>query len=280
MRLGAPVFEKPTGPDHWAALVKAEGYSAAYCPVGVDADDKTVRDYADAAKRENIVIAEVGAFGVNPIHHDPAERRKAIAFCADQLALAEGIGARCCVNVAGTRNPDRWAAPHPANFTRDTFDMIVESTRAIIDAVKPTRTYYTLEMMPYVWPESADQNLELLAAIDRPAMAVHLDVVNILNTPLRAFDTAAVLRDCFDKLGGHIRCCHGKDIAIADQLTVHLNEVAPGQGLLDYPLFLRELSRLDPDTPLMLEHMKTAEAYRAAAEYVRKVAREQNLTWQ
>jgi sugar phosphate isomerase/epimerase len=43
-------------------------------------------------------------------------------------------------------------------------------------------------------------------------------------------------------------------------------------GALDYRVYLRELSKLDPDMPLMLEHQSTAEDYTAAAEYVRQVA--------
>ncbi len=53
---------------------------------------------------------------------------------------------------------------------------------------------------------------------------------------------------------------------------MHLSEVPPGQGMLDYRTFLRELDRLDPDTPLMLEHLADAGQYAAAAEHVRSTA--------
>ena len=53
---------------------------------------------------------------------------------------------------------------------------------------------------------------------------------------------------------------------------VHLDEVPPGQGNLDYRVLLRELDRLDPDTPLMLEHLSTEEEYRQAATYIRAIA--------
>ena len=49
--------------------------------------------------------------------------------------------------------------------------MIVETTRQIIDAVKPTRTYYTLETMPWAYPDSARSYAQLLEAIDRPRLA-------------------------------------------------------------------------------------------------------------
>lgn len=58
---------------------------------------------------------------------------------------------------------------------------------------------------------------------------------------------------------------------MGDRFMVHIDEVPPGQGTLDYRVYLTELARLDPDTPLMMEHM-TPEQFPAAAEYIRKVA--------
>ena len=52
-----------------------------------------------------------------------------------------------------------------------------------------------------------------------------------------------------------------------DQLTVHLDEVRPGLGALDYKVFLQELSRLPGDVPLILEHLEQGE-YSLAREYV------------
>ena len=58
---------------------------------------------------------------------------------------------------------------------------------------------------------------------------------------------------------------------------MHLDEVRPGQGNLDYSVFLKELSKLDPDTPLMVEHLKGEEEYAKAAEHIRSVARQSGI---
>jgi sugar phosphate isomerase/epimerase len=176
------------------------------------------------------------------------------------------------VNVAGSRG-EEWYGPHEDNLTPDTFGLIVESVRSILDAVRPTRTYYTLEAMPWIYPDSPDSYLALLEAVDRDRFAVHLDPVNLISSPQRYYGNAALLRECFEKLGPYIRSCHAKDIALSGRLTTHLDEVRPGLGGLDYDTFLRELGRLDPDTPLMLEHLETEADYVLAAEHVREVAR-------
>lgn len=275
MRLNCPLPEKHATPDDWVRLMKKYGSSACYCPVPVEADDLTVAAYVKAAQDADIVIAEVGAWS-NPISPNPAEASTALEKCIASLAHAERVGARCCVNIAGSRNAEKWDGPHPENFSTDTFDLIVETTRKILDAVKPTRTSYTLETMPWIFPSSPDEYLALLKAIDRPGFAVHLDPVNMINTPARAYRTADFLRECFAKLGPYIKSCHGKDIILRQNLTVHLDECRPGTGMLDYGVFLRELSRLHPDTPLCLEHLP-GEEYPIAAEYIRSVAHQQNL---
>jgi sugar phosphate isomerase/epimerase len=270
MRLGGPVFVKYQGPDEWVAALKKLGYRAAYCPVGREADAATIRAYAEAAARADMVIAEVGAWS-NPISSDETTRRAAMQKCQEQLALADEIGALCCVNITGSRG-ERWDGPHPDNLTPETFDMIVETTRSIVDAVKPRRAFYTLETMPWMYPDSADSYVALLEAIDRPQCAAHFDPVNLVCSPQRYFANGALLRECFAKLGPHIKSCHAKDVILQDTLTTHLDEACPGQGGLDYAVYLSELAKLDPDIPLMLEHMKKEDEYLAGAGYVRSVA--------
>ena len=276
LRLGGPTFEKYENTDGWVRALKKLGYSAAYCPVKAEAEDSVVNAYARAAKKANIIIAEVGAWS-NPISPDEKTRRAAREKCRRQLALADRIGARCCVNISGSRD-ERWDGPSPLNLTEDTFDMIVETTRAIIDDVKPSRTYFTLETMPWAYPDSPDSYLRLLKAIDRKRFAAHLDPVNLVCSPQRYFGNGRLIRECFEKLGPYIRSCHAKDILLHPKLTTHLDEIRPGLGGLDYVTFLRELNKI-PDTPLMIEHLKGAEEYRQAAEHIRSVATKAGLSF-
>jgi sugar phosphate isomerase/epimerase len=271
MRLGGPIFERTQGPAEWVAAVRRAGYSTTFAPVGPEADDATVAAYAAAAKRADIVIAEVGAWS-NPLDPAAAKAREAIVNCQRCLDLAERLGATCAVNIVGSRNPERWDGPHPGNFSDETFDLVVQTTREIIDAVKPRRTFYTLETMPWIYPSTADEYVRLLRAIDRPAAAAHLDPVNMVTSPAVAYRTGDLISECFAKLGSRIKSCHAKDIVLRETLTVHLDECIPGTGVLDYEAYLKELSRLDRDVPLLIEHFPE-EAYRPAAAHIRGVGK-------
>ena len=272
MRLGGMVFGDISTPEKWIAAVKGMGYRAAYCPVDAAADAKTVAAYRKAAEEADIIIAEVGAWS-NTLSADPDIRKKAMDHCKRQLDLAERLGARCCVNIAGGCG-DQWDGPHPDNLRKETFDRIVELVREIVDAVKPEHAVYSLEPMPWVFPHTADSYLDLIRAIDRKTFGVHLDPVNMINSPVIYMDNAAFLRDCFAKLGDRIVSIHAKDITLSGKLTVHLDEARPGDGNLCYKTFLTEANRLHPDMPFMLEHMSQEEDYRIASAYVRKVAAE------
>ncbi len=276
MRLGGPVFEHYTTPDEWVNALRKLGYRAAYTPVGDDATDETIQAYAQAAQKADIVIAEVGAWS-NPLSPDDTIRREAIALCQRRLAQADAIGARCCVNITGARG-EQWDGPYPDNLTPATFDLIVDTVREIIDAVKPTRTFYTLETMPWMYPDSVDSYVALIKAIDRKQCAAHLDPVNLVCSPQRYFANADLLRESFEKLGPFIKSCHAKDISLSGKLTTHLDEVRIGLGGLNYQVFLQEMNKLAPDTPLMLEHLPATEDYDQAAAHVRKVAGELGLT--
>ena len=276
LRLGGPVFDKYQDPDGWARAVRKLGYSTAYCPIGAEAADDVVRAYERAAQKADIIIAEVGAWS-NPISPDDEKRKAALEKCRLQLALADRIGARCCVNITGSRGT-QWDGPAAENFTEETFEMIVETTRGIIDDVKPTRTWFTLETMPWAYPDSADSYVRLIRAIDRDRFAAHLDPVNLVCSPQRYYANGKLIAECFEKLGPHIKSCHAKDIYLHPKLMTHLDEVRPGQGELDYATFLRELNKL-PGVPLMLEHLPNAEEYRQAAEHIRSVGRGLGLSF-
>lgn len=278
LRLGGQIFEKFDGPDAWIQILKRLGYRAAYCPVGVEEKDDVVNAYAKAAQKADIIISEVGAWS-NPISPDEEKRKEAIKKCREHLALAERIGANCCVNISGSRHEKQWAGPHKDNLTPETFEMIVETTRKIIDDVKPTRTYFTLETMPWSYPDSVDSYVRLIKAIDRERFAVHLDPVNLVVSPQVYFKSGELIRECFDKLGPRIKSCHAKDIILDEEIyTPHLTELRPGLGKLDYTAYVKELSRF-PETPLMMEHLPNAEEYRLAAEYIRSVAKTAGLSF-
>jgi sugar phosphate isomerase/epimerase len=261
---------KYNDPAEWIKAVKALRYTAAYSPLEPGAPPDLIKAFRNEAKANNIIISEVGAW-CNTLDLNDINRKESLKKNVDALRLADEIGARCCVNISGARG-EKWDGPYPGNYAKETFDLIVENVRNIIDQAKPESAFYTLEPMPYMLPDSPDSYLELLKAVDRKQFGVHLDPVNMISDPKRYFNNGAFLKECFSKLGQHIKSIHAKDILIMPELTLHLEERRPGEGTLDYEVFLKEASMLR-DVPFMLEHLSTQEEYLLAANFVREIAR-------
>jgi len=271
VRLGGPIFLKSEDPRELAREHRRLGYSAAYCPKATLENSALIVEIQKAFAAENVVIAEVGAW-VNMLDPDAEKRRANLKYVTDRTALAEAVGARCCVDIAGSYDPKIWYAPNPRNLSREFLDATVENCRHVIDAVKPTRTKFTIEMMGWNLPDGPDTYLELIRAVDRPAFGVHMDVCNGINSPTRYYRNSEFIAECFRKLGPWIASCHAKDLEWKVELNVHFQEVVPGRGQVDYAAYLRELSKLERDAPLMLEHLKTAEEYEEGKKYIQKVA--------
>ncbi|MGC8744713.1 MAG: sugar phosphate isomerase/epimerase family protein [Verrucomicrobiia bacterium] len=276
LRIGGPSFRKEDDPEKLALAHRELGYSAAYCPNVSLNDRDRIKAVRLAFEKHNVVIAEVGRW-CNLLDPDAEKRKKNLQIVTEGLALAEEIGALCCVDIAGSFNPKVWFGPHPENFSKTFFDAAVENARKIIDAVKPTRAKFCYEMMGWAIPESPDRYLKLLKAVDRKQFAVHLDVCNLINSPEKFYNNTALINECFDKLGKWIVSSHAKDLTWDVEMNVHFREVIPGTGSVDYKTWLKRLAQLSHTPPLMIEHLASEKEYLQARDFIKGVGKSLGL---
>lgn len=204
MLLGTSSPLSHSTPQEWADRHVSLGLGSVVFPLDCSADPQLIDQYAEAAVKAGLVIAEVGIWK-NMLAADPQEREAATAYAIGQLRMADRIGARCCVNVIGTPYGPRWDGGYRENFSDEAWNLAVAKVREVIDAVHPTRTKFSIESMPWMIPSSPDEYLRLIEKVDRPEFGVHLDVVNMVTSPERYFYNDRFLHECFDKLGGKSR---------------------------------------------------------------------------
>jgi sugar phosphate isomerase/epimerase len=280
IRLGGPIFVKSDDPAVQAKAHRDLGYRAAYAPSDLAVKDTDrIAATAKAFAAQDVVIAEVGAWK-NMLDPDSEKRRANLAYVTDRLTLAEALGARNCVDIAGSFNPTVWFGQDPKNLSKTFFDATVENCRKVIDGVNPKRARFTIEMMPWSLPSTPDEYLTLIKAVDRKPFGVHLDVCNTMSSPTRLYNNAAVIDECFRKLGPWIVSCHAKDLQWGPGYQVNIQEVIPGTGVIDYKAYLRNLSQLTTDAPLMLEHLHNETEYTQGREYIQSVARGLGLSFE
>jgi sugar phosphate isomerase/epimerase len=256
-------------PFAFARAHRAFGYGAAYVPSTLTmANGKLLAEWEQAFAREDVVLAEIGIWR-NLVTTDEEVRRANLALAAEKLAVADALGARCAVSYVGSLAAGaEYYSSVPADFEREGFEAAVIACRHVIDAVKPRRAKFSLEMMQYSVPDSLENYLDLIRAVDRPAFAAHLDPVNLIMTPRAYWQNGALISQCVAKLGPWLASCHAKDVInVQHTASLEFAETPVGEGVLDYRTYLRELDRLPREVPLMLEHLESA-AYARARDHL------------
>jgi len=266
MRLGVSKKLAADSPREWAARYVELGLKAVTFPLKYDAPEADIDAYVRACKDNDLVIAEVGAWK-NTMTADPVQRAENVNYCKRQLELAEYVGARCAVNITGSAS-EIWDGAHRGNYDPGFQSRMVETIQEIIDAVNPTRTFYTVEPMPWMVPDSPESYLELIRKVDRPGFAVHMDAVNMISDPKKLLFCREFLDHCFELLGPYIKSCHIKDVALDTKLTVRMPETPCGTGKFDLLHYMELADALSPDLPVIVEHLKEETEFLDAVTYL------------
>ena len=268
MRLGTSSPLAHTSPEEWAENQLRLGCRTVVFPVQSNEPEQRILAYKDAAEKAGLTIAEVGIWR-NALAADPEERKANTDYCVEQLRLADFLKARCAVNVAGAFGPV-WDGGYRENFTKEAWEQTVSMVRTIIDRADVKNTFFTLEPMPWMVPTGPKEYLKILDAVDRDRFAVHMDIINMISSAERYFHPEEFVDECAELLGKRIRSCHIKDVHLDSRYTLRLEECGPGDG--EFPLrhYAEKMSEIDPDMPVILEHLHSDEDYIRFMGYLRK----------
>ena len=266
---GVTVFD----PETLARKHVEKGFKAAYAPkLNVNETDK-IRQTRKAFEDAGVVIGEVGYWD-NLLDTNEETRKETHQKMLEAFYMAEELGARCTVNIIGSYIEGKQAFCHKAkNFTDDAFTEAVDMARYFIDTVKPKTAYFTYEVYQFSNNDSPDGLERFLKAVDRPQFGIHLDLVNLINCPRAYFNHLDLLKDVIKRVGDRIVCSHVKDVQLQDNsITVVLNEVMPGTGIIDFGAYVKAINDLPQVVPMMMEHLNNEEEYNTAAATIRSAA--------
>lgn len=252
----------------WAEKQIELGCKTVVFPVQSTESIGKIDSYKNAAESYGLQIAEVGIWR-NALASDPDEEKANMDYCVEQLRLADYLGARCAVNVAGAFGP-RWDGHYKENFSKQARKETIKMVQEIIDRANPQNTYFTLEPMPWMIPTGPKDYLQLIEEVDRDRFAVHMDIINMTNSADRYFNASEFIDECADLLGDRIRSCHIKDVHLKEEYTFQLEECAPGCGEFPLRYYVSRMNQIDSDMPVILEHLNTDEEYIKYMEYLKE----------
>ncbi len=257
-----------------ARRVREAGFRGAqlfiHRPLEANRDDvERVKRAFDAADLE---VAQVNGWYEPLCSYDDAVRAEGVRGMQALVRIGRMVDAPSVYVRPGGHNPNGHWYAHPENHSPRTFDNIVDSLRRVCAVAQAEGVLVAVEGHVLSALDTPQRVRDLLDAVGSPALKFNYDPVNFVGTVRAVHDTSRVLNELYALLGRDIVVAHAKDCRLADQLVVHIEEVVPGTGTMDYGLFMRRFHEVCPEGYFIIEHLPNAHVPQAR-DFVRAVAR-------
>lgn len=249
-----------------ARRIKADGFSGVvlqpefgdvrFNPMAPDWD--AAKKITDCFDRASIKI--VGLYGYyNVVHPDPEKRKSGEARMEFLIANWKRLGSPVISTETGTLNPKSEWLESPENATEEGYIKCRTALEKLAKAAEKTSAIISIE--PY-WRniiDSVERTERLFREVNSPSLKLVMDPCNYF----RKEDLPRMqpmLEEIFKRVGKETVLAHAKDVAASADGT---DLPASGKGVLDYPLYLRLLARLDREIYLAVEHLTLDDVGRA-----------------
>jgi sugar phosphate isomerase/epimerase len=217
-------------------------------------------------------IVQATAYNPNMVQPDAAERRAALDRLNLAFRVARDLGCPMVLSGCGGLPPTGFYGPHPDNHAPATRERLVSFLREAAPRAEDAGIVLALECHLLTALESPERIREVVEAVDSPWVKVNFDPVNLLGSPDAVFGSGAEMEGQHAILAPYYHTtAHAKDVAVGDDLVLHIEERPCGEGVLDWGTYLRVADRLGAPTTLLVEHFP-AETVAASLALLRQTA--------
>lgn len=266
--------------------IKSHGFSCVQldlCFKDMDLDWKKLdaakcHTIRDAFRKANLPIVCISGY-INLVHPDLAQRKDNIEYLKTLLKFARDLGTPYVISETGTYNRESDWVFDPKNATEEAYQEIKEIISELAAYAHSHNAVFLVENYIQNIIGSVDQVLRLFADVQSPGLGLLLDPTNYF-TDRNIDDVDGELNRIFNALGDRVKIAHAKDIKRAENTgekhaSIDASEAhsfrgagavelpAPGLGILNYDLYLKRLSDLYPNIPIIIEHLDEADVPRA-----------------
>ena len=278
----------PYGLEETARRIRSHGFNTVQLDLTFKDIDlstltpQTCKHVRDTFRAHDLPVCAVSGY-TNFIHPDPDHRRANIDRLKEIIRNARALGSPYVISETGTYNlQSEWMAD-PKNQTEEGFDTCRAVIADLCQVANDHGAVFLLETYVNNVVGSVEETVRMFAQVDHASLGLLMDPTNYFEAHnIDAMDD--VLNQVFDTLAPHIRIAHAKDVARsgADKSEKHadigdaealarlsyrgVGEIvlnAPGTGVLNYDLYLRRLSELHPNIPVIIEHLEEPDVRRA-----------------
>lgn len=232
----------------------------------------------DAFRDANIQIVAISGY-TNIVHPDSVKRKENLEYLKTLLKFARDLGTPYVISETGTFDHDSDWVYHPKNGTQEGYEAICSTITDLAKFAYDNGSVFLVENYVNNIIGSVNQVLRLFSDVNHTGLGLLMDPTNYF-TDNNIDNVDGELNRIFNALGDKIKVAHAKDCkkavdtsekhAAIDASESHtfrgaggVELPAPGLGILNYDLYLKRLSKLHPNIPIIIEHLDESDIPRA-----------------
>ena len=232
----------------------------------------------DAFRDANLPIVAVSGY-TNLVHPNLKKREENIGNLKTLLKFARDLGSPYVVSETGTFNEESDWVYHPKNGTEEAYETLCTILSDVIKFAYDHGSVFLVENYVNNIIGTVNQVLRLFSDLHHNSIGLLMDPTNYFSDA-NIDDVDGELNRIFNALGNKIRVAHAKDCKRAENTAEKHADIdaseshtfrgagsvelpAPGLGILNYDLYLKRLSVIHPNIPIIIEHLDEADIPRA-----------------
>jgi sugar phosphate isomerase/epimerase len=221
----------------------------------LEADPADVARVKQAFDEAGLVVAQTNGWYECLINPDDAIRAEGIRGLEALIRIGRQLDTRFVYVRPGSINPNGHWWPHRDNHLPQTFDRLVDSMKQVSAFAQAEGVTLGIEGHVVSTLDTTQRVRDLFDAVGSPALKFNMDPVNFIGTVKDVYDTSRILNEIYDVLGNDLIAAHAKDCAILDAHVLHIVEVVPCSGTMNYDIFMRRWQECCPEGYFLIEHL-------------------------
>ncbi len=253
-----------------AARVRGHGFVGASLFINrpLEAESADVKRVGQAFKDGSLEIAQLNGWYETLCNYDAGLRAQGVAGMIALTRIGAALQAPSVYVRPGGHNPNGHWFAHPENHTQRTFDNVVDSLQQVCKVAEREGVFIAVEGHVLSCLDTPQRIRDLVDAVGSPALKFNYDPVNFTGSVKDVHDTRRILQQLKELMGPFTIAAHAKDCALGDELVLHIKEVVPGAGMMNYEIFMKDFNTLVPDGFFIIEHLPDEETLQAQKNVV------------
>jgi sugar phosphate isomerase/epimerase len=232
----------------------------------------------DTFRDANLPIVAISGY-TNLVHPNLSKRVENINNLKTLLKFARDLGSPYVISETGTFDQESDWVYHEKNGTEEAYETICSTITDLVKFAYDHGSVFLVENYVNNIIGTVNQLLRLFSDINHPSLGLLMDPTNYFSD-VNIDDVDGELNRIFNALGERIKVAHAKDCKRAEDTSEKHADIdadeshtfrgagsvelpAPGLGILNYDLYLKRLSAIHPNIPLIIEHLDESDIPRA-----------------